>query len=139
VKDIMLDIKGFAECWGISIIYCPYCHGYEYSSTTTGILANGDMGFEMCKLINNWTKDLTIFTNGKPTFTSEQIKKNSEHHIIINENEIDSFKHNKGKIENIIFKNVSTATVKGDFLMHQAYRMSFYLVNGKLEEVWIQL
>lgn len=112
VKDIMPDIKGFAACWGISVIHCPYCHGYEYSNAETGILANGDIGFEMCKLINNWTKSLTIFTNGKPTFTSEQIKKIGEHNIIVNDNEIDSFKHNNGKIENILFKDGSTATVK---------------------------
>ena len=29
IKDIMPDIKGFAECWGTSVIHCPYCHGYE--------------------------------------------------------------------------------------------------------------
>src|SRR5690606_26609566 len=29
LKDNMPDIKGFSECWGISVIHCPYCHGYE--------------------------------------------------------------------------------------------------------------
>ena len=29
IKDIMHDIPGFAECWGISVLHCPYCHGYE--------------------------------------------------------------------------------------------------------------
>ena len=29
VKDIMPDIDGFAACWGISVIHCPYCHGYD--------------------------------------------------------------------------------------------------------------
>jgi len=30
IRDILPDIKGFAECWGISVIHCPYCHGYEF-------------------------------------------------------------------------------------------------------------
>src|SRR5690606_34953225 len=42
IKDKLPDIPGFAECWGISIIHCPYCHGYEYHHQNTGILANGD-------------------------------------------------------------------------------------------------
>src|SRR5690606_19368783 len=42
VKDIMSEIPGFAECWGISVIHCPYCHGYEVRNEKTGILANGD-------------------------------------------------------------------------------------------------
>ncbi len=29
LKDIMPDLAGFAACWGISILHCPYCHGYE--------------------------------------------------------------------------------------------------------------
>ena len=27
IKDLMPDIPGFAESWGISILHCPYCHG----------------------------------------------------------------------------------------------------------------
>ena len=29
VKDKMLLIPGFAECWGKSLLQCPFCHGYE--------------------------------------------------------------------------------------------------------------
>lgn len=29
IKDILPAIPGFAECWGISVLHCPYCHGFE--------------------------------------------------------------------------------------------------------------
>src|SRR5688500_15047914 len=29
IRDLMTDIAGFEECWGKSVIHCPYCHGYE--------------------------------------------------------------------------------------------------------------
>lgn len=112
VKDIMPHINGFAACWGISIIHCPYCHGYEYKNDKTGILTNGDMAFEMAKLINNWTKDLTVFTNGKSTLTAEQTVKLAHHNIIINEALIDSFEHNDGHLTQIVFKNGETETIK---------------------------
>lgn len=112
VKDIMPDIKGFSECWGISVIHCPYCHGYEYSNDKTGILANGDIAFELGKLINNWTKHLTIFTNGKSTLTEEQFAKLKKHNITIVEKEIDHFAHKNGKIENITFKDSTSETMK---------------------------
>ncbi|MDO7742673.1 MAG: NAD(P)/FAD-dependent oxidoreductase, partial [Pedobacter sp.] len=51
VKDIMPAIEGFAACWGISVIHCPYCYGYEYKSQPTGILMNGDMAIDMAELI----------------------------------------------------------------------------------------
>ena len=111
VKDIMPNINGFAECWGISVIHCPYCHGYEYKNDKTGILANGDMAFEIGKLISNWTKDLTIFTNGTSTLTTEQLEKLRKHNIKINEFEIDYFNHKNGHIESIVFKNGNTEKV----------------------------
>lgn len=60
VRHIMTDIMGFTECWGISVIHCPECHGYEYKNDKTGILVNGEVAYELGKLINNWTKDLTV-------------------------------------------------------------------------------
>ncbi|WP_449401083.1 NAD(P)/FAD-dependent oxidoreductase [Chryseobacterium wanjuense] len=74
VKDVMPDIPGFSECWGISVIHCPYCHGYEVKGETTGILSNGEMLFEFSKLVYNLTKDLTLFTNGKADLSNEQIE-----------------------------------------------------------------
>jgi thioredoxin reductase len=123
VKDSMPKINGFAECWGISVIHCPYCHGYEYSNDKTGILANGDVAFELGKLINNWTKELTIFTNGKSTLTVEQLKKLSKYNIQINETEIDYLNHTKGHLQSIVFQDGATQPLKAlysrpDFEQH---------------------
>jgi thioredoxin reductase len=112
VKDIMPELKGFSECWGISIIHCPYCHGYEYSNDKTGIFANGDVAFELCKLINNWTRYLTIFTNGKSTLTKEQTEKLEKHKIKIIETPIDHFVHIKGHLKSIVFTNNTSETMK---------------------------
>ena len=108
VKDIMSDMEGFSECWGISVIHCPYCHGYEVRNEKTGILANGDFAFHYAQLINNWTKDLTIFTNGKATLTQEQTDRIKKHNISIIEKEIDFLNHEDGKVRQIVFKDNST-------------------------------
>src|SRR6476619_6803466 len=81
LKDIMPNIKGFSECWGITVIHCPYCHGYEVKNQKTGILANGNFAFNFAQLIRNWTKDLTIFTNGKSELTQEQKDKIKKQNI----------------------------------------------------------
>jgi thioredoxin reductase len=111
IKDTMPDIPGFAECWGISVLHCPYCHGYEVRHQRTGILANGDTGFELSTLISNWTNDLTLYTNGKSTLTDQQREKLLKHKINIEETEIDRLEHKNGYIENIIFKDGSKAPV----------------------------
>jgi thioredoxin reductase len=112
IKDIMSDIKGYTECWGISVLHCPYCHGYEVRNEKTGILGNGEYGFEFSGMISNWTKDLTLFTNGKSTLTPEQTAKLEHHHIPIVEKEIEKLAHANGHLEKIIFKDGTTFSVK---------------------------
>ena len=112
IKDIMPNIEGYAECWGISVLHCPYCHGYEVRNERTGILGNGEYGFEFSVLISNWTKDLTLFTNGKSTLTVEQSVKLKSHHIKISETEIEKLEHTNGYLQNIIFKDGTTSSIK---------------------------
>lgn len=112
VKDTMPDIPGFAECWGISVLHCPYCHGYEIKNEETGIIANGDMAFEFSKLIFNMTKKLTLFTNGKSTLTKEQTEKLKTHDINLIEDKIKSIEHEHGKLQRVIFKNENFIVLK---------------------------
>jgi thioredoxin reductase len=112
IKDVMPDIPGAAECWGISVIHCPYCHGYEVRNETTGILGNGEPALEYAGMISNWTKDLTLFTNGKSTLTNEQAEKIGRHNIRIVEKEIVKLDHTGGILRNIVFKDGSTSSVK---------------------------
>lgn len=112
VKDIMPDIPGFDECWGISVIHCPYCHGYEVKNEVTGILSDGDMAYEFSKLVFNLTKELTLFTNGKTILSQEQIGKLKQNKINLNEDKIESIEHNKGHIQKIKFKNGNSVALK---------------------------
>jgi len=109
IKDIMPQIDGFAESWGISVIHCPYCHGYEVRNTNTGILANGNHAYDLSILISNWTSTLKIFTNGKSTMTTDQMTQLKRHNINIIENEIEKIDHNRGNIQNIVFRDGTKA------------------------------
>lgn len=112
IKDIMPGIPGFAACWGISVLHCPYCHGYEVRHQKTGILANGDAAFELATLLSNWTTDLTVYSNGKSNLSEQQTKKLEEHKINIVETEIELLEHKNGHAERIIFKDGTNATLK---------------------------
>lgn len=102
IRDVMPDIPGFSDCWGISALHCPYCHGYEVRGEQTGILGNGDFGFEFASLISNWTKDLKLFTNGESTLTADQAKKLEAHHIQIIETKIEYLKHKAGRVHTVV-------------------------------------
>lgn len=112
IKDIMPDIPGFSECWGITAVHCPYCHGYEIRNQKTGILGNGEYGVEFSTLISNWTKDLTLYTNGKSTLSAEQTSLLKRNNINIVETEIKSLEHTNGYLQNIVFKNGTKTAIQ---------------------------
>lgn len=112
IKDLLPAIDGLPECWGISVIHCPYCHGYEVRNEKTGILGNGDIAFDFTRLISNWTKDLTIFTNGPSTLTDDQRENLQKHHIKIVESEIERLEHDNGDLRNVIFKDGLKYSIK---------------------------
>lgn len=116
VLDIMPAIPGFSECWGISVLHCPYCHGYEIKNENTGILANGTIAYEIAKTINQWTSSLTIFTDGKAIFSTEELKKLASRKIQINEKLIEKFENKDGYIENIKFKDESKHNLKAIYV-----------------------
>jgi len=115
VKDLMPAIEGFAACWGISVLHCPYCHGYEVHGKKIGLLGNGDVGYEFCKLISNWSKDLVLFTNGKSTLTPEQTQKIKSKNIEIVEKEMLRLEHQQGLIQNLVFTDQSTYAIAAMF------------------------
>ena len=115
IKDNMPDINGFSACWGISVIHCPYCHGFEVRNEKTGIIGNGEYGFEFSTLISNWTKDLTLYTNGISTLTNEQSDKLKKHHINIVEKEIKGLEHTNGHLRNIVFSDGTKAEAKATY------------------------
>ena len=112
IKDDLPKIEGVEDCWCISILHCPYCHGYEVRNEKTGILGNGEHANELVQLIYNWTNDLTLYTNGRSTLTIEQTEKLEKHQIKIVEKEIERLEHNNGYLQNIIFKDGSKVEVK---------------------------
>ncbi|WP_337957691.1 NAD(P)/FAD-dependent oxidoreductase [Roseivirga sp.] len=111
IKDILPDIPGVAECWGKSVIHCPYCHGYEFHGQPTGILANGEKAFHYAQLISNLTKELTIFSNGKLDLPVEQLEAINRNNINIIETEVQSVVHENGQISKIILTDGSSHTI----------------------------
>lgn len=88
IKDDLPDIKGIKELWGNGVYHCPYCHGWELKNKSLCIIGNDNNSYNLLILLSQWSKNITIITNGESKFTELQkncIKKNN---IKIIENEI---------------------------------------------------
>ena len=103
INDLIPDIPGFADCWGISAIHCPYCHGYEFRNQKTAILADGFKAMHLAGLVRNLTDDLTILTNSHPDFTKDHWAKLHRHQIAVIETPVTALLHENGCIHTVQF------------------------------------
>ena len=108
IKDMLPGIPGFKECWGKTIIHCPYCHGYEFIDQKTGILVAPKQAFEMVKLISNWTNDLKLFLIGNEPLEAAHLDAILDHGVQVFSPPIVKAVHDEGTIKHVILEDGST-------------------------------
>ena len=72
VIDELPEIPGLRERWGVSVLHCPYCHGYESKDGRLGVLAAGETNLHIALLLPDWSAAVTLFTNGTFDPSDEQ-------------------------------------------------------------------
>ncbi|RZK60618.1 MAG: NAD(P)/FAD-dependent oxidoreductase [Hymenobacter sp.] len=98
LRDELPPVSGFAECWGKSVIHCPFCHGYEVADQPTGIWNNGDEVGHQVRMLRNWTRELTVFTNGPATFGPEVHQLLATHGLALEETPVAALLHQGGQL-----------------------------------------
>lgn len=64
VPDQLPDIPGLREQWGVGVLHCPYCHGWEVRDQRIGVLATGPLSAHQAVLFRQWSPDVSFFTAG---------------------------------------------------------------------------
>jgi thioredoxin reductase len=105
LEDIMPPIEGFTESWGISVLHCPYCHGYEVRNQPLGVLINGEHTADFVGLIHHWSQNLTLFTNGNATLTDDQRGTINRLNVPIVETPIVQIKHEHGMMNAVMLQD----------------------------------
>jgi thioredoxin reductase len=100
VVDQMLDVPGFSESWGTSIVPCPYCDGFEVADQHWGVLWSGPQSHQSVRLFRDWTDKLTVFSNGHeiaPDVLDDLARRN----ILVTEGRIVEIAHQQGHITTV--------------------------------------
>jgi len=72
LHDELPDVPGLAERWGIDVLHCPYCHGWEVRDKRVGILATGPGAVHQALLFRQLTCDVTVLRHTAAPFDAEQ-------------------------------------------------------------------
>lgn len=70
VADVLPEIPGVAERWGVTVLHCPYCHGHEVADRRLGVLSTSPVSVHHAALVADWGP-VTLLLNGPDTLTDE--------------------------------------------------------------------
>lgn len=71
VRDELPSLPGLEERWGLSVLHCPYCHGYEVGNKRLGVLVTHALSVHQAVLVSDWGPT-TWFTQGIAQPTPEE-------------------------------------------------------------------
>jgi thioredoxin reductase len=72
VRDELPDVPGLAARWGIDVLHCPYCHGWEVRDKRIGILATGPAAVHQALLFRQLSPHVTLLQHSGPGPAAEQ-------------------------------------------------------------------
>tara|TARA_R110002124_G_scaffold9547_15_gene49012 strand:+ start:26323 stop:27213 length:891 start_codon:yes stop_codon:yes gene_type:complete len=100
VTDLMPAIPGFAECWGTSIVPCPYCDGFEVADQHWGLIYSGPHALHMVMLYGDWTSKLTLFADGHQIDAQARAEL-ARRNVKLVEGRISVIQHQQGRIATV--------------------------------------
>jgi thioredoxin reductase len=72
LRDELPEIPGLAARWGIDVLHCPYCHGWEVRDQRIGILATGPPAAHQALLFRQLSPHVTVLRHSGPELTDDQ-------------------------------------------------------------------
>jgi thioredoxin reductase len=72
LRDELPQVPGLAARWGIDVLHCPYCHGWEVLDQRIGILATGPGAAHQALLFRQLSPHVTVLRHTAPELTPEQ-------------------------------------------------------------------
>lgn len=115
LKETLPEVKAIEDYYGTSIFSCPFCDAWEMKDRSLILILESAQAFHMISLINNWTDDLVLATNGHYFLDSEQKKTLKLNNIRVFEEKISALEGTNGQLGRVTFENGETLIRTGGF------------------------
>lgn len=89
ITDSLPEVPGLREMWGSRIFHCPYCHGYEVTGKSVGVIGgkNPAFTFKMASLLTKWSESVTLYLNGLDP-TNEQLQRLEATGVVLDRDDV---------------------------------------------------
>ena len=110
--DLHPNVPGFSQCWGNTIIPCPFCDGYENRDRTWGIVGSSAEEISSFPLMaQNWTSDIKVILAADAQLSPPYEAQLAELGIPIHRGSITEILHRHGKAEAAVLDTDERVTI----------------------------
>jgi thioredoxin reductase/SAM-dependent methyltransferase len=75
VVDDLPDVPGLAERWGVDVLHCPYCHGWEVRDRAIAVLATSPMAGHQGLLFRQLSEDVVVVVHDGVEIPDEEMER----------------------------------------------------------------
>lgn len=75
VVDELPDVPGLAARWGVDVLHCPYCHGWEVRDQKIAVLGSGPMAAHQGLLFSQLSDDVVVVLHDGVEIADEEMEK----------------------------------------------------------------
>jgi thioredoxin reductase len=134
ITDLFPDIPGFAECWGRTVIHCPFCHGFEIAEKRWGVIYSTPMSLHAPGLYSNWTDDITLFSDGHDIPEAERSKL-AKRNVRVVDGRVRAMEHRDGQLTAVVSETEGAVPLDAVYA-HPRVRPSADLHEAAGIETW---
>jgi thioredoxin reductase len=102
VRDVLPDVPGLAARWGIDVLHCPYCHGWEVRDQRIGILSTGPAAVHQALLFQQLSPHVTLLQHTGPAPDADQRKQLGALGVAIAEGEAERIEAGPGGLTGVV-------------------------------------
>ncbi|WP_179019975.1 NAD(P)/FAD-dependent oxidoreductase [Paenarthrobacter nitroguajacolicus] len=100
--DVLPDVEGIRERWGLDVLHCPYCHGWEVRNKAIGILGSVPMALHQALLFRQWSPNITLFLNDVVEPTEEQWEQLAARSITVVDGKVQALEVNDDALTGVV-------------------------------------
>jgi len=105
LRDELPDVPGLAARWGIDVLHCPYCHGWEVRDKRIGVLATGPTAIHQALLFRQLSPHVTLLQHSGPAPDGEQREQLDARGIAITEGEVEEIESDASGLTGVRLAN----------------------------------
>jgi thioredoxin reductase len=99
--DELPAIPGVRQLWGVDVLHCPYCHGWEARDSAVGVLASTPFGVHQALMWRQWTPNVTLFLHTAPEPSDEEWEQLAARGISVVTGEVAELQTNGGRLAGV--------------------------------------